>query len=223
MFAPADLFVVNDTLDALLLGSFFFGLVFVVISLTLGLAELGIGHDHGGVDSHSDGHAGGHWGWLAQLNVGSVLAFLTWFGGVTYLLRNAVGLNGFLSLLVGIAAGAACAAFVLRLMRYLKSQGVFLDERQERLPGVIGRVSSTVRADGTGEITYVLNGVRQVSAARTLDGLALPRGTEVVILRRERGIAFVEPWLEESEEEQWERRFKTDSVSNIEALPHPDR
>src|SRR5215218_2986748 len=196
MFAPADLFVVNDTLDALLLGSFFFGLVFVVISLTLG---------------------------LAQLNVGSVLAFLTWFGGVTYLLRNAVGLNGFLSLLVGIAAGAACAAFVLRLMRYLKSQGVFLDERQERLPGVIGRVSSTVRADGTGEITYVLNGVRQVSAARTLDGLALPRGTEVVILRREHGIAFVEPWLEESEEEQWERRFKTDSVSNIEALPHPDR
>jgi membrane protein implicated in regulation of membrane protease activity len=223
MFAPADLFVINDTLDALLLGSFFFGLVFVVLSLTMGLAEIGFGHDHGGLESHGQGQAGGHWGWLAQLNIGSTLAFLTWFGGVAYLLRNAVGLNGFVSLIVGIAAGVACAVFVLRLMRILKSQEVYLDQHQERMPGVIGRVSSSVRADGTGEITYVLNGVRQVSAARTAQGLALPRGTEVVVLRRERGIAFVEPWNQESEEEQWERRFEADSNSNIEALPQPDR
>jgi hypothetical protein len=100
---------------------------------------------------------------------------------------------------------------------------VYLDERQERMTGLIARVSSPVRADGTGEITYVLNGVRQVSAARAADGLALPRGSQVVVMRRERGIAFVEPWIEESVEDQWERRFLADAPPQIEALPNPER
>jgi membrane protein implicated in regulation of membrane protease activity len=223
MLAPADLFVVSDTLDALLLGSFFFGLVFVVLSLTLGAADIGFGHGHGGLDGGGHGHdAGQHSGWLAQINIGTVLAFLMWFGGITYLLRNAAGFNSAISLLIGIGGGVACAAIVLRFMRMLKSSEVYLDARQEQLVGTIGRISSPVRADGTGEITYVLNGVRQVSAARSVSGIALPRGTEVVVLRRERGIALVEPWIEVSESDAWERKFAADAGQRHEALPHPE-
>ena len=225
MVAPAEILVVNDTLDALLLGSFFFGLVFVVISLGMGLADIGFGHhdggiDHGGIDSHG---GAGHIDWLAQINVGSVLAFVTWVGGVAYLLRNAVGAPALLSLLAGVFAGVACAALVLRLIRLLRSGDVHLDERRERLPGILAKVSSSIRADGTGEVTYVLNGVRQVTAARSANGEALPRGAEVVIIQRERGIAYVEPWIEESDPESWERRFATGAGEMSNALPLPDR
>jgi membrane protein implicated in regulation of membrane protease activity len=222
MLAPADLFVVSDTLDALLLGSFFFGLIFVVLSLALGAADIGLGHAHGG---HNGGHGhdpGDNPGWLAQINIASVLAFLTWFGGITYLLRNAAGIHPVFSLLIGIAGGIACAWVVLKFMRMLRSSEVYLDARQERLVGTIGRISSSVRADGTGEITYVLNGVRQVSAARSANGVALPRGTEVVVLARERGIALVEPWIEETESDAWERKFAADAGQRHEALPHPE-
>jgi membrane protein implicated in regulation of membrane protease activity len=223
MLAPAEVLVVNDTLDALLLGSFFFGLVFVVLSLGMGMAHVGFGHDHGGFHAHGHGEASGSTDWLSNINVGSVLAFLTWFGGVAYLVRNAVEFNVVLSLLIGIVAGTACAALVLRLMRLLRSKEVYLDEREERLTGAMARVSSSIRVDGTGEVTYVLNGVRQVTAARSATGKALPRGSEVVIMRRERGIAFVEPWVEESAADEWERRFAVESGEVSKALPQLDR
>lgn len=223
MFAPAEILVVNDALDALLLGSFLFGLVFVVISLGMGLADIGFGHDHGGVDGHAHGGAPNHIDWLAQINIGSVLAFLTWFGGVAYLLRNAAEVNVLVSLFVGGVAGVGSAALVLKFLRMLRGNEVHLDERKERLTGVLGRVSSSIRADGTGEITYVLNGVRQVAAARSATGQALPRGSEVVIMRRERGVAFVEPWVEESDADHWERRFSAESGDVSRALPAADQ
>jgi hypothetical protein len=39
---------------------------------------------------------------------------------------------------------------------------------------------------------YILEGLRRSIPARSADGRTLSRGTSVVILRRERGIAFVE-------------------------------
>lgn len=213
MFAPAELFVVADALDALLLGSFFFGLIFVVLSLMLGSADIDIGHDHGGADGGGHIDAGGHgFHWVAQLNVGTILAFVTWFGGVAYLLRNAVGVNAVVSLVLGLGGGYLGGAIIFKFMRMLKASESVLDARSERLVGTIARVSSPVRAGGVGEITYEMNGVRQVSAARSSDGRALPRGAEVVVLSRESGIAFVEPWLQETQEAEWERRFQAASL-----------
>jgi hypothetical protein len=62
------------------------------------------------------------------------------------------------------------------------------------LPGTIARVLSPIRARGTGEIMYVKGGTRQVAAARSIDGEPIARGTEVVIVRYELGIAYVHPW-----------------------------
>ena len=57
----------------------------------------------------------------------------------------------------------------------------------------MARVTSSIRAGGTGEVVYEQAGVRQVSAARAADGRAVPRGAEVVILNGERGVVLVEP------------------------------
>lgn len=211
------LFVINDGFDTFLLGTFFFGLVFAVLSLILGFAELGSpGHD-----GHID--PGGHLGHGHELapgshhdvptssliNVGTVLAFLMWFGGITYLLRNAVGLPLLIALVVGIGGGLIGASLILRFMRLMRSKESVLDARSERMQGTVGHVSSSIRMGGTGEIVYEMNGVRQVSAARSVDGRALAQGVEVMVLRREKGIAFVQPWTDPGDD--WEQRFAIDS------------
>jgi membrane protein implicated in regulation of membrane protease activity len=59
--------------------------------------------------------------------------------------------------------------------------------------GAIGVLNAAIRADGVGEVVYVLEGLHRSAAAKSLDGAPLPRGTNVVIVRRERGIAYVSP------------------------------
>jgi hypothetical protein len=91
----------------------------------------------------------------------------------------------------------------------LKSSGGVLDARTERFAGTIARITSPVRQGGVGEIVYEMNGVRQVSAARTADGRSLPRGSQVLVLRREKGMAIVEPWTKDDDLNDWEQRFAT--------------
>jgi hypothetical protein len=197
------MFVVNDLLDAVLLGCFFFGLVFSGLSLFLGMADLGIGHS-GDHPSHLGdfGHHGhqGHVGselndGLSPISVGTILGFLTWFGGVAYLFRNGVGVFVGISLLIGALGGLAGGYVIFWLLRKVHSQQAgLLVAADDYMPGTLGRVTSSIRAGGTGEIVYERRGVRQVSAARAPAGVAIPRGTEVVVLQHRAGIAQVEPW-----------------------------
>lgn len=182
------MFSVNDWLDALLLGAFFFGLVFSVAVLLLGIADLGFDSSHIGHGDH-----GGHDG-PSTLNIGVILAFITWFGGIAYLLRDGLDLFAPIALLVGIGAGFAGGYFVRRLFLYARSQETIMNPDDYRLPGVIARVTSSIRENGTGEVMYVQMGVRQVSAARSDKGIAIPKGTEVVILRRDKGVVYVDLW-----------------------------
>ena len=60
--------------------------------------------------------------------------------------------------------------------------------------GVVGRVTSTIRADGTGEIVYEQLGARCSAAARSEDGKPVQRDEEVFVVRYEEGIAYVRRW-----------------------------
>ena len=187
--------VIHDALDVIFLGTFFFGLVFSALSLVLGAAN--IGFDHGHVDHH--GHHGTPGadsdGGLSPVNVSTVLAFLAWFGGVGYLARHGLGWYAIVSVIVGVAGGLAGAAVIFWVLtRFVRPMEGELREADYRLPGTIAQVTSSIRAGGTGEILYQQGGVRQVAAARSVDGAAIPRGVEVVVLRLERGIAYVEAW-----------------------------
>jgi len=62
--------------------------------------------------------------------------------------------------------------------------------------GALGRASSVIRAGGTGELIYSQQGSRRSVAARSEEGVAIPKGTEVVITRYEKGIAYVRRWDE---------------------------
>src|SRR5690349_10649963 len=79
-------FPINDALDAILLGSFLFGILFTVGAFLLGAADIGgeVGGDHSVGGDHGADH---------MFNITSILAFITWFGGVGYVVRNATGWN----------------------------------------------------------------------------------------------------------------------------------
>jgi hypothetical protein len=66
---------------------------------------------------------------------------------------------------------------------------------------VLGKLSIPIREGGTGELIYSQAGTRRVCGARTEDASAIVKGTEVVVTRYERGIAYVRPWSEMSGEE----------------------
>lgn len=186
------MFTVNDTLDAILLGAFFFGLIFSIASLVIGVADLGWGHP---------GH--GHDG-PGPLNIAVLLAFITWFGGIAYLLRTGLGVEAFFAILTGVAGGVIGGIVVYRLMKLLRSHETVMRAEDYRMPGVIARVTSSIREGGTGEVVYEQAGVRHVAAARATSGRAIPRGTEVVVLKLDRGIVYVELWdeLMQSREER---------------------
>lgn len=191
------IFEIHDALDAILLGSFLFGLVFSTLTLVVGAADIGVGHvGHGGA-VHSGGHDSNH---VAPVSVATILAFLTWFGGAGYFFRNGAAWSAWAALLGALAMGFAGGALIYRLLTVLKHGERVLDPAQERIIGSLGRVTSSIREGGTGEITYELRGIRQVSGARSEAGRAIGRGDEIVVLRYERGIAFVAPFNDLYEE-----------------------
>jgi len=71
-----------------------------------------------------------------------------------------------------------------------------LDAADYDMVGVLGKLSIAIRKDGTGELIYSQQGTRRVAGARSEAGVAIAKGTEVVVTRYEKGIAYVRPWEE---------------------------
>jgi len=60
--------------------------------------------------------------------------------------------------------------------------------------GVLGRLSQPIRAGGIGEVIYSHGGARKSCGARTDDGFAMEKGSEVVVTGYNGGIATVKRW-----------------------------
>lgn len=155
-------------------------------------ALAGAGHFHFHLP-HGHGHISGH-GAAAPVNPGTVAAFLAWFGGAGYLLTTYSALALLLALGIAIVCGLAGAAIVFRFLAGLSATEKPLDPADYEMIGVLGRVSSPIRTGGTGEMIYSRDGARRACAIRAEDGEAVPRDTEVVVTRFEKGIAYVRPW-----------------------------
>ena len=158
---------------------------------------------HGGAHVPVGVHAGGGGGsQMPFLNFGTITAFLAWFGGTGYLLTRYSSLVVVGVLVVAIVAGLVGAMIVFWfLAKVLLKHDVELDPADYERVGVLGRISSPIRAGGTGEIIFSQAGTRQTCGARSENGEALPRGTEVIVTRYEKGIAYVRRWEEMAEEE----------------------
>jgi membrane protein implicated in regulation of membrane protease activity len=158
-----------------------------------GLHASGHGHGGGGAKGGS-AHAGGHISWF---NASTLLAFLAWFGGTGYILTrysNFVAMTSLgLATVAGFVSGSIVFKFMVKLMHSSETQ---LNEADYRVEGSVCTVTVPIRANGTGEVVFLLGGVRRSTGARTDDGKPIEKGAEVVIERQENGIAYVKRWDE---------------------------
>jgi hypothetical protein len=154
---------------------------------------------HHGTGSKGEKGSGGH---VSPLNPPTVAAFLAWFGGTGYLLTRystlVVGLGLLASVLSGLVGGGIIFLF---LTKVLMSDEENMDPADYEMVGVLGKVSSSIREGGTGEMVYSQMGTRRVCGARSEDSSLIAQGAEVVVTRYEKGIAYVRLWSEMSGQE----------------------
>jgi len=140
-------------------------------------------------------------GGVSPFNFVTLTAFLAWFGGTGYLLTRYSGLWVGFGLLASVSSGLVGGGIVfLFLSKVLISTDENMDPADYEMVGVLGRVSSSIREGGTGEIIYTQMGTRRVCGARSDDSSAIAKGTEVVVTRYEKGISYVRLWSEMSGE-----------------------
>jgi len=136
---------------------------------------------------------------VSPFNFVTLTAFLAWFGGTGYLLTRYSGLWVGFALLVSVGSGALGGGIIFFfLSKVLMSDEENMDPADYEMVGVLGKVSSSIREGGTGEIVYTQMGTRRVCGGRCEDGSAIAKGTEVVVTRYEKGIAYVRLWSEMS-------------------------
>jgi len=154
---------------------------------------------------HAPSHGasgGGRGSQVSPFNLITLTAFLAWFGGTGFLLTRHSAVWFWAALGISLLSGTGGAAIIyLFLSRVLSSPDEALDPADYEMVGVLGRLSMPIREGGTGELIYSQAGTRRVCGARADDGAAIPKTTEVVVTRYERGIAYVRPWSELAGEE----------------------
>ena len=179
------------------------GLVLSLLSLMSGFGHLHIGHLHVG---HHVGHVHGHGhgagrslhNGISSVNAFTVLAFVTWFGGAGYLLmRSGLFNNQIVVLLASLAGFAGAGLLWMALFKILLPHERVMDAADTEMTGVVARVTNGIRdGGGIGEIIFSQTGATRASAARSDDGQPIERGTEVIVVRYERGVAYVRRWDE---------------------------
>jgi membrane protein implicated in regulation of membrane protease activity len=192
---------------------FVVGFAFSFLSFVIGGLHLqaphlphGVGHaGTGHFPSAGHGHAGTNGGpgnggattQMSAINLFTIPVFLAWFGGTGFLLTRYSTVWFALGLLLAIVAGTVGASAVFLFMgKFLLAREKALDPADFEMVGVLGKVSSSIRQGGTGEITYSQEGTRRACGARSEDDTAIAKGEEIVVTRYEKGIAYVRRWEE---------------------------
>jgi hypothetical protein len=207
-------------METIFLACIAFGALFTVASFALGMAGHGAAHLGGHNGAHighgpsGNAHAGGahvhdvsahqsagtvHHGFhvsLPLLNASSVVGALTWFGAAGYVLTRLTPLALPAILLGALIAAAVGWYLVARFLGLVMAGEVEMDPDDYRLEGTVGKVTVSIPAGGTGEVVFSKVGARRSEAARAAGGVAIPRGSEVVITAYADGFATVQPWGE---------------------------
>lgn len=180
------------------LGCFVIGFVLSALSFAFGMVDAHVQFpwEH----AHAGGGHGAH-GPASPINVATVTAFLAWFGGTGYLLTAQFRWLALPALGASVVLGMVGAAIVFLIMtRVLWSPNENMQSADYHMVGVLGRLSQPIREGGIGELVYARHGARQSCGARSADGRAIEKGTEVVVTAYERGIALVRRWTDLAEQ-----------------------
>jgi membrane protein implicated in regulation of membrane protease activity len=185
---------------------FTLGLSLTVLSALGVFTHLHFGHmhfhfGHAQTHVHAPQMRGGVKSSVSPVNGFTLAAFLCWFGGCGYLLAKSgdFGMAVVLAIatVTGLAGGAILFWFLVKVLLPHEHE---LTAADTDIVGILGQVTGVVREGGTGEIQFSQGGARRFAPARSEAGVALARGTEVVVMRYEQGIAYVRPWDELSGE-----------------------
>ena len=193
---------------------FLLGFSLSAVSWLLTMLGLHLPHAHGAHSVHVHGHAphphaaGARGSEQAAgaaapspFNFSTAMAFLAWFGGAGYLLTRYADVWPVAALLVAIGVGWLGASLVFWFMaKVVWSPDESLDPDDFDVIGLLGTVSSPIRAGGTGEVLFQQAGGRRVTGARSDNGDAIAKGVDVVITRYENGLAYVRTWDDMSKE-----------------------
>ena len=179
------------------LACFSLGFAFSALAVLAGSVHLHLPHLHIHHGLHLPRGGGSGAGELPWFNFGTVAGFLAWFGGTGYLLEHYYGMWFLLALGIATVSGLAGASVVFWFVaKILMSREEALDPADYEMTGVLGKLSIRIREGGVGEMVYSQEGVRRVTGARSEDGTAIAKGAEVLVQRFEKGIAYVQPWVD---------------------------
>jgi hypothetical protein len=188
-------------MDTFYLICFILGLALSLLSVLGGfghlhLGHLHLGHHHFGHVAHPRSVSHSTSRGLSSVNGFTITAFLCWFGGAGYLLNRFSAFSTALVVLLSCISGIAGASLLwIVLFKVLLPRERVLNSEDTAMPGVIAHVSNSIRDHGgIGEIIFSQAGARRAAAACSEDGTAIQRGTEVIVIRYERGIAYVRLW-----------------------------
>jgi len=179
------------------------GLMLSVVSLVGGMGHINW-HFHGFHAAHvphvgahhlAGGAAGKGSATVPWWNAFSIMVFLCWFGAAGYLLTRygsfVTEVVFLLAALCGLAGGTLIFLFLARVMMPHDKE---LTAEETSVTGVVGRVSSPIRAGGTGEVLYLQLGARRSVPARADLGEPIQKDEEVFVVRYEQGVAYVRRW-----------------------------
>ncbi len=172
---------------------FFVGLVLTLLITLFGVDSFELHGDAGATHGHGHGQSGPSW-----FNLSSLLAGLTVFGGMGYILLGKVGMtSGLLILLVAIAAGLVMAwLFFLLYAKVIYKHDDSMRESDFELSGQLGKLTVPIIGKGMGEMVYVFQGTTRSISVRSENGESLAKGTKVVILNMSKGVATVTEFSE---------------------------
>ncbi len=183
-----------------LIGFSLSALSFLAGSVHLHLPHL---HIHHGIHmGHGPGAGGGRLGRMGRsslsfFNFATMSAFLAWFGGTGYVLTHFYAVWFVITLAIAAVSGLGGASVVFWFIaKVLMKRDIPLDPADYDMIGVLGKLTISIRPGGTGELVYSQEGTRRCTGARSEDGLAIPKGAEVMVTRYEKGIAYVKPWVD---------------------------
>src|SRR5579862_6918692 len=130
-------------------------------------------------------------------NAFSIMIFLCWFGAAGYLLTRygsfVATVVVVLAAICGVIGGGIIFLFLTRVLMPHEHE---LTADETEIVGAVGRVSSAIRAHGTGEVVYEQLGAIRSVPARSEDGADISKEEEVFVVRYEKGIAYVRRWEE---------------------------
>jgi hypothetical protein len=174
------------------IGAVYIGLLVLGVTYALITGAMGWLSDLGGGDLHAD--ASGHFdvGHPHPVSGTTIATFITGFGAggivADYLLVWPFGAG----LLVATGSGLLLAAAAYLVLDLIFSQTQAGSEHTvEDAVGREAEVITSISANGTGEIAYLIRGQREQAPARSVDGASIPRGRLVLIEKMTGQTAYV--------------------------------